>query len=96
MDQKRHCVFITGGTGYLGHPLLVELLRRGHDVRAMVRAGSEGKLPPGCKVVVGNALDGASTAITTGSGPRFRNAIPSTSVRTSGKPNVQNIAAGSR
>jgi uncharacterized protein YbjT (DUF2867 family) len=62
MDEKRHCAFITGGTGYLGHPLIVELLRRGHEVRALVRAGSEGNLPPGCKVVVGNALEGASYA----------------------------------
>jgi uncharacterized protein YbjT (DUF2867 family) len=29
-------------------------------VRALVRAGSEGKLPSGCSVVIGNALDGSA------------------------------------
>ncbi|MBV9960421.1 MAG: NAD(P)H-binding protein, partial [Acidobacteria bacterium] len=55
MSQKR--VFITGGTGYLGQRLIPELLRRGHEVRALVREGSEAKLPDGCTAVVGNALD---------------------------------------
>lgn len=41
-------VFLTGGTGYIGGPLVLELLRRGHRVRALVRPGSESKLsvPP--------------------------------------------------
>ena len=42
----RH-VFVTGGTGYLGRPLIRELLIRGHTVRALVRPGSEKKLPAG-------------------------------------------------
>jgi uncharacterized protein YbjT (DUF2867 family) len=50
-------VFITGGTGYVGRRLIVELLRRGHVVRALARSGSESKLPPGCSVVMGDALD---------------------------------------
>ncbi len=50
-------VFITGGTGYLGRPLIQLLLEQGHEVRALVRPGSERKLPSGCKVVLGNALD---------------------------------------
>jgi nucleoside-diphosphate-sugar epimerase len=50
-------VFITGGTGYLGRPLIGELLARGHSVRALARAGSERRLPPGPEVVTGNALD---------------------------------------
>ncbi len=62
MNEKQHCVFVSGGTGYLGGPLITRLLQRGHEVRALARAGSEGKLPPGCEVVVGNALDGASYA----------------------------------
>jgi len=62
MNEKQHCVFVSGGTGYLGGPLIARLLQRGHEVRALARAGSEGKLPPGCEVVVGNALDGASYA----------------------------------
>jgi uncharacterized protein YbjT (DUF2867 family) len=54
------CVFITGGTGYLGSNLIPLLIERGHRVRALVRPGSRGKLAPGCEVVTGNALD-AST-----------------------------------
>jgi uncharacterized protein YbjT (DUF2867 family) len=50
-------VFITGGTGYLGRRLIPVLQRQGCSVRALVRAGSERRLPPGCEVVVGNALD---------------------------------------
>ena len=50
-------VFITGGTGYIGRRLIPVLRRQGCMVTALVRAGSEGKLPPGCQVVVGNPLD---------------------------------------
>jgi len=53
---------MTGGTGYLGRRLAELLRHRGHRVRALVRAGSEGKLPPGCEVVVGDALHGLSYA----------------------------------
>ncbi len=60
MNKKTHPVFVAGGTGYLGRPLISELLNRGHEVRALVRAGSESKLPPGCHAVVGNALDAAT------------------------------------
>jgi len=59
---NRRRVFVTGGTGYLGGPLLAALLARGHEVRALARRGSEGRLPPGCEAVPGNALDGASFA----------------------------------
>ena len=55
-------VFVTGGTGYLGQRLIPALLARGHDVRALVRPGSERRLPPGCGAVQGNALDAASFA----------------------------------
>lgn len=54
MNPKR--IFITGGTGYLGRRLIPELLRRGHQVRALARPGSERKLPHGCEVAVGDAL----------------------------------------
>src|SRR5207244_1448920 len=55
----RH-VFLTGGTGYLGSRLIPRLLSRGHRVRALVRPGSEARLPAGAEPVPGNALD-AST-----------------------------------
>ncbi len=55
-------IFITGGTGYLGRRLIPELLKRGHEVRALVRPGSESKLPEGCVAVAGNALDKESFA----------------------------------
>src|SRR5262249_46470313 len=48
--------------GYLGRALLPELVARGHAVRALVRRGSEGKLPAGCEAVLGNALDAATFA----------------------------------
>jgi uncharacterized protein YbjT (DUF2867 family) len=53
-------VFVTGATGYLGVPLIRELLRRGHVVRALVRPGSGAELPPDATRVVGNALDAAT------------------------------------
>ena len=55
-------VFITGGTGYIGTPLISALLERGHPVRALVRPGSETKLPPRAEAVPGNALDSSSYA----------------------------------
>ena len=55
---KNRRVFITGGTGYIGSRLIPLLLERGHQVVALVRPGSEGKLPPGCTEIVGNALLG--------------------------------------
>ncbi len=61
MSEQRR-VFITGGTGYMGQRLVSRLLDRGHEVRALIRAGSEKKLPPGCAPVFGNALDGESYA----------------------------------
>jgi uncharacterized protein YbjT (DUF2867 family) len=55
-------VFIAGGTGYLGTPLIRSLIERGHQVRALARPGSEKKLPPGCEAVVGNAIEAGSYA----------------------------------
>lgn len=50
-------IFIAGGTGYIGRPLVQQLVARGHHVRALVRAGSEKKLPASCEPVTGNAVD---------------------------------------
>ena len=61
MGEPRN-VFIAGGSGYLGRPLIADLLQRGHQVRALVREGSQKKLPPGCSAVLGNALDSGSYA----------------------------------
>src|ERR671938_165790 len=69
--MTRRRVFITGGTGYLGRALVGELLRRGHEVRALVRRGSEGKLPAGCVPVAGDPLDEASFAGAVGPSDTF-------------------------
>lgn len=60
MTASPQSVFITGGTGYIGGRLIPCLLAHGHRVRALVRPGSERKLPFGCDVVLGNALDANS------------------------------------
>ncbi len=59
MSRARR-VFITGGSGYMGRKLIPLLLERGHEVRALVRPGSEKKLPAGCIAVLGDALQGSS------------------------------------
>jgi uncharacterized protein YbjT (DUF2867 family) len=51
---------VTGGTGYLGRPLIEQLLERGFAVHALARPGAEAKLPPRTATVVGNALDEAT------------------------------------
>ena len=53
-------VFIAGGTGYMGRSLIPALVERGHSVYAVVRAGSERKLAPGCTAVPGDVLDGST------------------------------------
>ncbi|HST53004.1 MAG TPA: NAD(P)H-binding protein [Pyrinomonadaceae bacterium] len=60
MTKRR--IFITGGTGYLGRALVEKLLGRGHEVRALVRRGSEAKLTAGAEAVVGDPLDESSFA----------------------------------
>ncbi len=49
-------VFITGGTGFMGRALIPRLIERGHAVRALVRRGSENKLPAGCAAISGDPL----------------------------------------
>jgi len=61
MSEPRR-VFLTGGTGYMGSRLAVELARRGHHVTALVRPGSAAKLPQGVTPILGDALDETSFA----------------------------------
>jgi uncharacterized protein YbjT (DUF2867 family) len=49
-------VLITGASGYLGRPLTELALRRGHSVSALVRPGSERRIAPGARAIVGNPL----------------------------------------
>ena len=60
MTAKIGPVFVTGGTGYLGRPLIDILIQRGHRVHGLVRHGSEDKLPAQVIAVIGNALDAAT------------------------------------
>jgi uncharacterized protein YbjT (DUF2867 family) len=55
MSEPRR-VFIAGGTGYIGRAVIPLLVARGHSIKALVRPGSEGKLPDGAIAVVGDAL----------------------------------------
>ncbi len=55
-------MFVTGGTGYIGRRSIPLLAARGHHVRALVRPGSEARLPSGGAAVRGNALDRATFA----------------------------------
>jgi len=52
--MTRTTVLLTGGTGYIGRRLIPQLVTRGHLVRAVVRPGSEGKVPAGAEIVVGD------------------------------------------
>jgi uncharacterized protein YbjT (DUF2867 family) len=49
-------VFVTGGTGYIGSRLIPTLIARGHNVKAVVRGGSEKKLPPSILGVTADPL----------------------------------------
>jgi uncharacterized protein YbjT (DUF2867 family) len=57
---SRHCVFVTGATGYIGRPTVARLLARGHSVRALARARSEHRSDAGATTIVANALDAES------------------------------------
>ncbi len=47
----------------MGRALVERLVGHGHAVRVLARPGSEGKVPRGCQVVSGNALDAAAFAV---------------------------------
>jgi uncharacterized protein YbjT (DUF2867 family) len=55
-------VFVTGGTGYIGRPLIEALVAQQYTVHALVRAGSERKLPSGAVAITGDALNEATFA----------------------------------
>jgi uncharacterized protein YbjT (DUF2867 family) len=55
-------IFVAGATGYLGRAVIPRLIERGHRVRALVRPGSERKLPAGCEPVAGDALQESTFA----------------------------------
>jgi uncharacterized protein YbjT (DUF2867 family) len=59
-EMAQRTIFITGGTGFMGRSLIPELLQRGHKVRALVRRGSESKLPAGCTLIPGDPFDRAT------------------------------------
>jgi uncharacterized protein YbjT (DUF2867 family) len=60
--MPRANVFVTGGTGYIGRRLIPRLVTSGHTVRALIRSGSEQKVPQGCTPIVGNVLDSSTFA----------------------------------
>lgn len=53
-------IFITGGTGYIGKRLIRLLLKRNHKVIALVRKGSENKIPEGAEIVIADPFAAAS------------------------------------
>lgn len=53
-------IFITGGTGYMGRRLIKILLEKGYNVKALVRNGSENKLPKGCNYIIADPFDAES------------------------------------
>jgi len=61
-------VTVTGGTGYMGRSLIERLIAAGHQVTALARASSTGKVPKGARIVEGSALnaDDIANALTDG------------------------------
>jgi uncharacterized protein YbjT (DUF2867 family) len=53
-------ICITGGTGYIGCRLIPLLTNRGHTVKAVVRAGSEHKLPVDVSAIIADPLEANS------------------------------------
>ena len=61
-------VLVTGATGYLGRTLVELTQRRGHQVTAFVRPGSQGRVPPGVIQAIGDpfAIDDVGRALAHG------------------------------
>ena len=57
---ETHSICVTGGTGYIGQRLIPLLTTRGHAVTAVVRAGSEKKLPNNVTAVSADPLQEGS------------------------------------
>lgn len=55
-------ILVTGGTGYLGFPLVSALVARGRRVHVLCRERSTGRVAPGARPVVGDALAADSVA----------------------------------
>jgi len=53
-------IFITGATGYMGKRLIKKLLQKGHRVSALVRKGSEHKVPAGAGIIVADPFNASS------------------------------------
>jgi nucleoside-diphosphate-sugar epimerase len=53
-------IFITGGTGYIGSRLISLLADRGHQLTAVVRPGSEKKIPAKISTVTADPLEDGS------------------------------------
>lgn len=50
-------ILVTGATGTVGHQVVEQIVRRGADVRALVRAPSKADFPAGVAVAQGDLLD---------------------------------------
>jgi uncharacterized protein YbjT (DUF2867 family) len=50
-------ILVTGATGTIGRQVIEQLVKRGADVRALVREPAKANLPAGVTVVQGDLLD---------------------------------------
>jgi uncharacterized protein YbjT (DUF2867 family) len=55
-------VTVLGGTGYLGRPLIENLIARGAEVTALVRPASRGRVPQGARIIEGSSLSSGDVA----------------------------------
>ena len=53
-------IFITGATGYIGKRLMKQLVLQGYDITALVRKGSENRLPKGVRAIIADPFDASS------------------------------------